>query len=203
MNSLTTDRYFTIAAPSQGLFKDRGSRFIAYAYPISSPEEVKGLIGELKQRYYDARHHCYAWRIGAQGEEEYRLNDDGEPSGSAARPIYGQILSRELTNILVVVVRYFGGIKLGVPGLIHAYKEATLSALDEAIVEERTFNKEIDFQYGYLAMNDVMRLVKEFSPKIVEQQFDNLCRMRVEIRRADAERFLCKLQEVESLNINE
>ena len=136
MDSPVKDAYSSISAPAEGLFKDNGSRFIALAWPVETQQQIKDIVDSLKKEYHDARHHCYAWRLGWQGQE-FRANDDGEPSGSAGRPILGQIDSRGLSDILVVVVRYFGGIKLGIPGLIRAYKTSTADALDHATVVEK------------------------------------------------------------------
>lgn len=199
------DTYLTLAAPAEGVYKDKGSRFLAFAYPVFSEGEVKPLVDALKTRYYDARHHCYAWRLGCGASEvgvRFRANDDGEPAGSAGRPILGQLLSRELTNVLVVVVRYFGGIKLGVPGLIAAYKGATADALDGAVAVERTENREAVAEFPYLAMNEVMRAVKEMSPEVLEQEFDLACRMRLSIRLRDFESLMRRLGEIEGVNLS-
>ena len=151
------DKYMSIAAPAQGLFKDNGSRFIAFAYPVESIEEVKPLVDALKKEYHDARHHCFAYRIGHKGDV-FRANDDGEPSGSAGRPILGQIDSAGLSDILIVVVRYFGGIKLGIPGLIRAYKTSTADALAAATIVEKTACQYFTVEFEYLQMNSVMNL---------------------------------------------
>lgn len=189
IRSVISDTYLTIAAPAEGLYKDKGSRFLAFAYPIYSEADVKPIVDSLKAEYYDARHHCYAWRLGIEASEggvRFRANDDGEPAGSAGRPILGQLLSRELTNLLVVVVRYFGGIKLGVPGLIAAYKGATADALGQAEVVERAEEREITVEFPYLSMNDVMRVVKEMGPRVAGQEFDLACRLRLAVRLRDA-----------------
>lgn len=198
---MSSDTYLTIKAPVEGLYKDKGSRFIAFAYPIYSEAEVKPLVDGLKSKYYDARHHCFAWRMGRPGTpgERFRLNDDGEPAGSAARPIYGQILSRELTNLLVVVVRYFGGIKLGVPGLIAAYKESTGDALELAEVVEKTEDRIIQVEFGYTAMNGVMKVIKDLGISILGQQSDNLCRMTLRVRLRDYHQMQQRLSDIEGL----
>lgn len=195
------DTYRTIESPAEGIYKDKGSRFLAFAYPVRCEGEIKELVDKLKGQYYDARHHCYAWRLGMPGEpgERTRLNDDGEPAGSAARPIFGQLLSRELTQVLVVVVRYFGGIKLGVPGLIAAYKAATADALEAAKIITLTENRHLTVEFSYLAMNEVMKAVKDFGPRIIRQDFDNLCRMELEIRRRDSESLARRLKETEGV----
>lgn len=202
---MISDTYLTIAAPARGLYKDKGSRFLAFAYPIYSESDVKPIVEALKTEYYDARHHCYAWRLGIEVSEDgvrFRANDDGEPAGSAGRPILGQILSRELTNLLVVVVRYFGGIKLGVPGLIAAYKDATADALASAEVVERTENREIVVEFPYLVMNQVMKVVKDMEPKVLGPDFDLSCRMRLSVRLRDAEELTERMVGIEGVNVS-
>jgi uncharacterized YigZ family protein len=157
---LFSDTYKTIAAESKGLFKDRGSRFIAIARPVSSQEEIKTILEELRREYHDARHHCYAWMLSPD-RQAWRVNDDGEPSGTAGRPIMGQINSRELTNVLVVVIRYFGGTLLGVSGLINAYRSATEDALTKALVIEKQVNESWLVTFPYTVMNDVMKVMKD------------------------------------------
>jgi uncharacterized YigZ family protein len=157
---LFSDTYKTIAAESKGLFKDRGSRFIAIARPVSSQEEIKTILEELRREYHDARHHCYAWMLSPD-RQAWRVNDDGEPSGTAGRPIMGQINSRELTNVLVVVIRYFGRTLLGVSGLINAYRSATEDALTNALVIEKQVNESWLVTFPYTAMNDVMKVMKD------------------------------------------
>lgn len=200
---MSSDTYLTIEAPVEGLFKDKGSRFMAFAYPIFSENEAKPLIDALKSKYHDARHHCYAWRLGRPDTpgERFRVNDDGEPSGSAGRPIYGQMLSKGLTNLLIVVVRYFGGIKLGVPGLIHAYREATTDALEQARVIEKQEKEQVAFQFEYAAMNEVMKAVKDLGADMLEQQCDNLCHMKLEIRLRDAESLKKRLEDAEGVTL--
>ena len=154
------DSYKSIASEARGLFKDNGSRFIAHAYPVETEEEVKEIVAALKKEYYDARHHVYAYRLGHLGDK-FRANDDGEPSGSSGRPVLGQIDSNELSDILVVVVRYFGGIKLGIPGLIRAYKTSTADALANAEIVEKIASKHYRIHFGYLNMNDVMKVMKD------------------------------------------
>lgn len=169
-----SDRYKSIASPSQGLFKDNGSRFMAFAYPVGSAEEVKPLVDALKKEYHDARHHCYAYRIGHKGDI-FRANDDGEPSGSAGRQILGQIDSAGLSDVLVVVVRYFGGIKLGIPGLIRAYKTSTSDALSAATVIEKTARRKVTLRFDYLAMNAVMKVLKDMDIGQASQEFGLEC----------------------------
>ncbi len=197
---MTDDIYHTIAEPAEGVFKDKGSRFLAYAFPVESEEEIREHLARLKKRYYDATHHCYAWRLGAHGER-FRANDDGEPSGTAGRPILGQLLSKGLTYVLVVVVRYFGGTKLGVPGLINAYREATLDVLENSRIVTRTEDAWYEVVFPYTVMNDVMKVVKEEQPVIREQEFDNRCRMVLSIRRSREEGLKGKLSKVEGTEL--
>jgi uncharacterized YigZ family protein len=157
---LFSDTYKTIEAESRGLFRDRGSRFIAIARPVSSQEEIKTILEELRKEYHDARHHCYAWMLSPD-RQSWRVNDDGEPSGTAGRPVMGQINSRELTNILVVVIRYFGGTLLGVSGLINAYRSAAEDALSNARIVEKYVTESWLVTFQYTSMNDVMRVLKE------------------------------------------
>jgi uncharacterized YigZ family protein len=170
------DIYKTIKDPSEGIYREKGSRFMAFAFPVSGETEIGQRLGELRKKYHDARHHCYAWRLDA-GMDRYRTNDDGEPSGSAGQPILGQIRSRELTQVLVVVVRYFGGTLLGVGGLIRAYRSAAADALDRARIIDYKVEEAIILDFGYGAMNAVMRIIKEYNLKITEQKFDTACTM--------------------------
>lgn len=194
------DTYKTIIAPSEGWYKDKGSKFLAFAYHVEKESEVKEIIEELKKEYYDARHHCYAWRMGYDGALT-RANDDGEPSSTAGKPILGQIISRDLTNTLVVVVRYFGGTKLGVSGLIQAYKESAIEALDSAEVEERTVDSEVVINFEYVLMNSVMGVIKDMSPRIIEQVFDNDCKMVLSIRNSEFDQLVSKLDNIRGLRI--
>lgn len=205
IRSVISDTYLTIAAPAEGLYKDKGSRFLSFVYPIFSESDVKPIVDTLKAEYYSARHHCYAWRLGIEASDggvRFRANDDGEPAGSAGRPILGQLLSRELTNLLVVVVRYFGGIKLGVPGLIAAYKEATADALTKAEVVERTENREVVVEFPYPVMNQVMKIVKDIEPRVLGQDFDISCRMRLSVRLRDSDVLAKRMAGVEGVNVS-
>lgn len=195
------DSYLTIAQPGEAVYKERSSKFLAFAYPVSDEGEIKEILDGLRKEYYDATHHCYAWRLGANGEQ-YRCNDDGEPSGTAGRPILGQMLSRGITQCLIVVVRYFGGTKLGVPGLIQAYRESAQAAIDNCTVIETTVDVRIRIEFPYVAMNVVMRIVKEENPRIEEQRFDNICSMRLSIRKSRAETLLGRLGKVSGIEIN-
>ena len=175
------DQYKSIAAPSQGLFKDNGSRFLALAYPVESEEEVKSIVSELRKQYHDARHHCYAYRLGYKGDV-FRASDDGEPSGSAGRPILGQIDSLGLSDVLVVVVRWFGGIKLGIPGLIRAYKTSTADALQQATVIEKMAGRNFRLHFDYMAMNAVMKVLKDMDLQPSAQDFGERCSLVVRVR---------------------
>ncbi|MBR1575396.1 MAG: YigZ family protein [Bacteroidales bacterium] len=191
------DTYKSISAPSEGLFKDNGSRFIALAWPVESEAEVKGIMDSLKKKYHDARHHCYAYRLGLDGAR-FRANDDGEPSSSAGRPILGQIDSAGLSDTLVVVVRYFGGIKLGIPGLIRAYKTATADALAHAEVVEKVAGETWRLEFGYLSMNAVMKVVKDLGLPQSGQSFGENCRMDVRVRLSAEKVFLDRISEISS-----
>ena len=195
------DSYLTLESDAEAIFKEKSSKFLCYAYHVESEEEITAHLEVLRKRYYDATHHSYAWRLGPFGEK-FRANDDGEPSSTAGKPILGQLLSREITNCLIVVVRYFGGTKLGVPGLISAYKESAAAVLDEAKVVERTVDTLVKVDFSYVVMNDVMRIIKDEQPTIVEQIFDNLCSMTLSIRNRKAELVLGKLRKVEGAIID-
>ncbi|TPE44616.1 IMPACT family protein [Pontibacter mangrovi] len=195
------DTYRTIEAPAEGLYKEKGSKFIALAYPVYSEEEVKEVLAELRKKYYDARHHCYAYILGAD-QSRYRANDDGEPNHSAGDPILGQIRSAGLSNVLVVVVRYFGGTKLGVSGLINAYKVSTAEALAAAVVVEKHETALLQAHYAYPQMNDVMSLVKEHDLSVRDQQFELDCRLTLEVRRSMQEEITAKLQDIEGVEVS-
>ena len=188
------DQYKSIAAPAEGLFKDNGSRFIAFAYPVETEEEVKELVSALKKEYHDARHHCFAYRLGYKGDV-WRASDDGEPSGSAGRPILGQIDSLGLSDVLVVVVRYFGGIKLGIPGLIRAYKTSTADALSSAQIIEKIAGKRFRIRFDYLAMNAVMKALKDMDLAQSKQDFGERCSLEVRVRLSAVDDFLQRMQD--------
>lgn len=176
------DVYYTIEGASEGLYKEKGSKFIALAYPVETEEEIKEYLTTLRKQYYDARHHCYAWALGPT-RQGTRSNDDGEPSGTAGRPILGQILSYNVTNILIVVIRYFGGTKLGVSGLIHAYKTAAADALENASIKECTVNEVYNVFFEYPLMNHVMKVVKDMNLDVLEQKFELSCQLSFKVRR--------------------
>lgn len=193
IESNISDCYLSISEPSSGIYKDKGSKFLAFAYPVRCETEIKDIISRIKKEYYDARHHCYAYRLGYKGDI-WRFNDDGEPSSTAGKPIYGQLLSNRLSDILIVVVRYFGGIKLGVPGLIKAYKSAAQDAIAQAQIIEKTATENITFRFYYENMNPVMKILKDMNAEIIRQDFDNECIMEISVRLRDKERFLESIQ---------
>ena len=186
------DAYSSIAAPSEGLYKDNGSRFIALAYPVETEEEVKAIVAGLRKQYHDARHHCFAYRLGYKGDV-FRSSDDGEPSGSAGRPILGQIDSAGLSDVQVVVVRYFGGIKLGIPGLIRAYKTSTADALAQAQVVEKIAGVWLRLSFGYESMNAVMKVLKEMDLPQRAQDFGQQCSLEVRVRLSALDSFREKM----------
>ncbi|MCD8293571.1 MAG: YigZ family protein [Prevotellaceae bacterium] len=197
---MSADTYKTLAAPARGIYTEKRSKFIAIALPAGTVEEVKERLEECRKAYYDARHVCYAYMLGAE-RSLFRMNDNGEPSGTAGRPILGQINARELTDVLVVVVRYFGGIKLGTGGLTQAYKRAAAEALDAAAIIEKTVPATLTALFEYPFLNDVMRVVKEEEAEIVSQSFDMDCRMTLSIRRSALPRLRARLEKVESLRL--
>ena len=194
------DTYRTIIKTVTGTITEKRSKFIAYVHHVTTTEEVKTIITRYKKEYYDARHVCWAYMIGSE-EKEFRANDDGEPSGTAGKPILGQIRSNELTNILIVVIRYFGGVKLGTSGLIAAYKTAAAEALQQAEIVEQTINETITIHFEYPFLNDVMKIVKEEAPTILSQTFDMQCDMTLSIRKKEIEKLRNRLQKVETLVI--
>ena len=198
---LFSDEYKTIANPSQGSFREKGSKFLSFAIPASSEQEVKQQLDALRKQYYDATHHCYAYILGFD-KSAYRVNDDGEPSGTAGRPIYGQLLSADLTNTLIVVVRYYGGTNLGVPGLIHAYKTAANEAICNATILTSIVKETYEIEYPYEAMNDVMKIIKDETLEVVNNEFGMKCVIRLAIRHSAAERVKGKFSKVNQLIIN-
>ncbi|GGE33896.1 MULTISPECIES: IMPACT family protein [Sphingobacterium] len=199
--SLFEDTYQTIEFPAEGIFRDKGSKFIAYAYPFKDEANLKDIIADLKSQHPKARHHCYAYRLSPD-RSVFRVNDDGEPSGTAGRPILNVLLSMDVTNILVVVVRYFGGTLLGVPGLINAYKTATQEALANAQIVEKTVNDVYELKFDYLQMNDVMRIVKETDLGVLSQDFDTNCKITFEIRKLQVNEVIGRMEKIEGVEIN-
>lgn len=183
-----SDSYKSISKASNGIYKDNGSKFLSFAYPITQEDEIKPIIQQLKKEYFDARHHCYAYRLGYLGDK-WRFNDDGEPSSTAGKPIYGQILSAELSDILIVVVRYFGGIKLGVPGLIRAYKESTIDAITNAQIIEKIATNTYLIEFDYIQMNKVMKVIKDMGLNPYNQEYNLNCSIKVNVRLNDTEKF--------------
>ncbi len=177
------DFYYTVNGFSEGLFKDRGSRFIALAYPVSSETEAKEKLNEVKKKYYDARHHCYAFRINPENEFS-RSSDDGEPSGTAGKPILNRLMSKNLFNVIVIVVRYFGGTKLGTSGLINAYKSATEEAIANAVISKKIITRRVKISFDYPLMNKVMRIVKEENLKIKNQKFELSCELTFDVEKS-------------------
>ena len=191
------DTYKTITEPSEGIYTEKRSKFIAIALPVRTHEEIKAHLEVYQKKYYDARHVCYAYMLGHE-RKDFRANDNGEPSGTAGKPILGQINSNELTDILIVVVRYFGGIKLGTSGLIVAYKAAAAEAIASATIVEKTVDDEVTVLFEYPFMNDIMRIVK---PEIIQQSYDMDCSMTLRIRRSMMPRLMARLEKVETARI--
>ena len=197
------DTYKTINLPSEEvLFKEKNSKFFGYAYPVTTEEEIKEIIEQLRKVHFSARHWCYAYQIGTE-KIQYRANDDGEPNNSAGMPIYGQIQSFDITNILIVVVRYFGGVKLGVGGLISAYKTAAQMALENAIIIEKTINKHFVISFGYANMNKVMRIIKEKNLQIVSQKMEMDCEIEIAIRKKNVQNLLDTFESLYEIKLTE
>ena len=198
--SMVNDSYKTIASIAEGTYSEKRSKFLAFAIPVTTVDEVKQYVAEYQKRYYDARHACYAYMLGAE-RTDFRANDNGEPSGTAGKPILGQINSYGLTNILIIVIRYFGGIKLGTSGLIVAYRQAAIEALENAQIIEKTVDDDITFTYEFPMMNAVMKIVKDLNPQIIAQGYDTDCTMTLRIRRGLMSQLRERLMKVESLTI--
>ena len=194
------DTYKTIAGPSEGIYREKGSKFIALAFPVETEAEVKEKLAEIQKQYFDARHHCYSYILGPN-KDAYRLNDNGEPSGTAGRPIHGQLLSKDLTNTLVIVVRYFGGIKLGVSGLINAYKTAAKDALDHATIIEKTVDETYKVSFDYSVMNSVMQLLKDPYVTILGQGYEDRYLITFKIRRREADRIVTALKKINTVTV--
>lgn len=194
------DTYLTLARPSEAIFREKMSKFLAFAHPASTVEEAKAVIAQYQKKYFDARHVCWAYMLGFE-RTDFQSNDNGEPSGTAGKPILGQINSFGLTDTVIVVVRYFGGIKLGTSGLIAAYRETARLALEEAEIVERKVMKQISFTFPYLSMNDVMRLVKQSNLEILSQQFDNACAMTLAVRADDYDTLTSRLRDIDGVSL--
>ena len=189
------DSYKTIKNIGEGYYTEKRSKFFAFVHHVESADEVKELLAAYRKKYYDARHICWAYRLGPTGEE-YRLNDDGEPSSTAGKPIHGQLVSRDLTDVVAFVVRYYGGVNLGTSGLIIAYREATADALNNVEVEERLVETVVEYSFPYAMMNGVMKVVKDLNPRIVDQVFDNTCTIKLAIRNSMAEQLKSRLEKL-------
>lgn len=200
MTAMFDDTYNTIKAPSEGIYKEKGSKFLAFAFPVRTVEEVKAHLDALRKDYFDARHHCYAYILGPN-KDAWRANDDGEPSGTGGRPIYGQLLSADLTDTLIVVVRYFGGILLGASGLANAYKTAARDAIEHAEIIEKTIDVRYRLHFEYALMNDVMRIIKEFGVVPQNQDFNLDCRLEVEVRQSQSVRFYDAIANLRAVTI--
>ena len=190
-----TDEYRTLKTEGEGYYTDKRSKFLAFAHHVSTVEEIKDILARYRKKYFDARHVCYAYMLGPE-RTEFRANDDGEPSSTAGKPILGQINSNELTDILIVVVRYYGGVNLGTSGLIVAYREAAADAIAHSEIETRQVEEIITYNFPYPMMNDVMRIVKDMQPRIVSQTYDNTCEIRLSIRKSEAEQLRNRLQKL-------
>ncbi|MBQ4352627.1 MAG: YigZ family protein [Prevotella sp.] len=191
-----TDEYKTITKTvGEGYYTEKRSKFLAFAHHVTNVDEVKEVIAEYRKKYYDARHVCYAYMLGAE-RTEFRANDDGEPSSTAGKPILGQINSNELTDILIVVVRYYGGVNLGTSGLIVAYREAAADAIAHATIEQRQVEEEVVYDFPYVMMNQVMKVVKDMNPRIIAQTYDNTCQIRLGIRKSLAEQLRSRLEKL-------
>ncbi|MFA7081381.1 MAG: YigZ family protein [Bacteroidales bacterium] len=194
------DTFLTIEERSEGIYKEKGSKFISLAFPVRDMDEIKDIIKDIKKEYFDARHHCYAYILG-HDKSIFRMNDDGEPSSTGGKPIYGQLLSKDLTNVLVVVVRYFGGVKLGIGGLIQAYKQAALDALENAIIIEKTVDEVYGISFDYILMNDVMRVMKENELRQMNHRFENDCYLEFAVRKSNSIRVVDSLNLIEGVSI--
>lgn len=198
-----TDTYLSLKNASEGLYKEKGSKFLAFAYPVATDEQIKEKIESLKKQYYDARHHCYAFVLKPEEgrEETFRANDDGEPAHSAGDPILGQIRSHNLLDVLVVVVRYFGGTKLGVSGLVNAYKTAAADAIAHNQIIEKVIKKQLSIQYEYTTTNEVMQLIQQYDLDILEQNFEENCYYKLSARRSQWDEVKGKLQQTEGVEV--
>jgi len=192
------DIYKTTELKSEGIYKEKRSKFLAFAFPVTNEVTAKELIQNLKHTYYNANHHCFAWRLGISGSN-FRIDDDGEPSGTAGKPILGQIKSHQLTNILIVIIRYFGGIKLGTNGLIRAYKAASDDVIANASIIEKTVNNFFNISFSYNSMNDVMKIIKDENPEIICQQFGLNCLIKISIRQAKSAELISRIEKIDGV----
>ena len=193
------DSYKTISIGGEGFYSEKRSKFLAFAHHVESEQEVKDIVAEYRKKYYDARHVCYAYILGVEGVGNgmsFRMNDDGEPSSTAGKPIHGQMVKAEITDTLIVVIRYYGGVNLGTSGLIIAYREAALDCISNSTIEERIIEEKIEYSFAYPAMNDVMKIVKDMQPRIVSQTFDNTCTITMAIRTSQAPQLKKRLEQL-------
>lgn len=193
------DSFKTIGKEGEGFYSEKRSKFLAFSHHVETEAQVKEIVAGYKKKYYDARHVCYAYVLGVDGVGDgvsFRMNDDGEPSSTAGKPIYGQLIKAELTDTLIVVVRYYGGVNLGTSGLIVAYREAALDCITNSVIEERIIEEKIEYSFAYPAMNDVMKIVKDLQPRIVSQQFDNTCSITLAIRQSMASQLRARLEQL-------
>lgn len=193
------DSYKTISIGGEGFYSEKRSKFLAFAHHVESEQEVKDIVAEYRKKYYDARHVCYAYILGVEGVDNgmsFRMNDDGEPSSTAGKPIHGQMVKAEITDTLIVVIRYYGGVNLGTSGLIIAYREAALDCISNSTIEERIIEEKIEYSFAYPAMNDVMKIVKDMQPRIVSQTFDNTCSITMAIRTSLAPQLKKRLEQL-------
>ena len=193
------DSFKTIGKEGEGFYSEKRSKFLAFSHHVETEAQVKEIVAGYKKKYYDARHVCYAYVLGVDGVGDgvsCRMNDDGEPSSTAGKPIYGQLVKAELTDTLIVVVRYYGGVNLGTSGLIVAYREAALDCITNSVIEERIIEEKIEYSFVYPAMNDVMKIVKDLQPRIVSQQFDNTCSITLAIRQSMAPQLRARLEQL-------
>jgi len=198
-----SDTYFSIACETQSTLREKASKFLAFASPVTNEEEVKSYLERLKKEHFNANHHCYAYRLGHPKAGVYRINDDGEPSGTAGRPIYGQLLSRNLSDLIVVVIRYFGGTKLGVPGLIHAYKSATSDSLDQNRIITKVITTQICVTFPVLQMNDVMKILKQEEADILSQEYEINYTILFSIRKSKSDLIKSRLSSITNISIYE
>lgn len=190
------DEFLTITdTPAEGFYSEKRSKFLAFAFHVTSEEEVKQYVAEFRKKYYDARHVCWAYMLGAD-RTDFRANDDGEPSSTAGKPILGQINKNELTDILIIVVRYYGGVNLGTSGLIVAYRTAAAEAIANAEIVSQFVEEEVVFDFPYIMMNDVMKIIKDMSPRIISQTYDNTCEMKLSIRKSEASMLKAKFDKL-------
>lgn len=193
------DIYKTITKEGEGFYSEKRSKFLAFSHHVETEQQVKDIVAQYKKKYYDARHVCYAYIMGVEGVGDgvtFRMNDDGEPSSTAGKPIHGQLVKAELTNTLIIVVRYYGGVNLGTSGLIVAYREAALDCINNSEIEERIVEEFLTYTFNYVEMNAVMKVVKDIQPRIVEQQFDNTCSITLAIRRSEMPRLKAALEKI-------